>query len=52
MTARAAALLALRDTAAGLNLLQRLREALPSLDAIEAFYDEGLGLVCDQRDFS
>jgi len=46
MPARTAALLALRDTAAGLSLLQRLREALPSLEAIEAFYEEGLRLVC------
>jgi FAD/FMN-containing dehydrogenase len=46
MPARAAALLAIRDTAAGLGLLRRLREALPSLDAIEAFYEEGLALVC------
>ena len=44
---RAVALLGVPDTAAALALLPELRR-LPSLDAVEVFYADGLNLVCSQ----
>ena len=42
---RAVALVALDDTAAAVSLVQTLRTALPSLEAAELFYADGLDLV-------
>ena len=44
-TGRAVALIALDDTAAAVSLVQRLRTALPSLEAAELFFADGLELV-------
>jgi FAD/FMN-containing dehydrogenase len=44
-TARAVALVALDDTAAAVSLVRSLRTALPSLEAAELFYADGLDLV-------
>lgn len=45
LTARATALLAVEDVSAALAVLGRVR-ALPSLEAVEIFFREGLELVC------
>ena len=42
---RAVALVAVDDTAAAVSLVTRLRAALPSLEAAELFYADGLALV-------
>jgi FAD/FMN-containing dehydrogenase len=42
---RAVALVAVDDTAAAVALVRRLREALPSLEAAELFFADGLELV-------
>jgi len=44
--ARGTALLALRNTEDALLVLERLRAGTTSLDAVEAFYEEGMALVC------
>lgn len=44
---RVTALLAMEDTAAALELFGRLRRSVRTLDAIEAFYEEGMQLVCE-----
>jgi FAD/FMN-containing dehydrogenase len=49
---RATALFAVDGTAAALGLLAKLRERLPSLEAAEVFYADGLELVCDYRGLS
>ena len=41
------ALLALESTAAALVVLAQLRPALPSLEAAEVFYGDGVALVCE-----
>lgn len=43
--ARVVAVLGLDDTAGALAVFGRLRAALPSLEAVELFYDDGLELV-------
>lgn len=45
VTGRAVALVAVDDTAAAVTLVQTLRDALPSLEAAELFYADGLALV-------
>ena len=42
---RAVALVAVDDTAAAVSLVRTLRDALPSLEAAELFFADGLGLV-------
>jgi FAD/FMN-containing dehydrogenase len=42
---RCVALIALADTAAAVNVVRRLRERLPSLEAAELFFADGLALV-------
>lgn len=49
---RATALFAVDDTAVALALLIKLRERLPSLEAAEVFYADGLELVCAHRRLS
>ncbi|GAB4336219.1 MAG: FAD-binding oxidoreductase [Dehalococcoidia bacterium] len=44
---RVTALLAMDNTAAALALLGRLRQSVRTLDAIEAFFEEGVELVCE-----
>ena len=44
--ARVTALLALRSTEDALLVLDRLRAGTTSLDAVEAFFEEGMALVC------
>jgi FAD/FMN-containing dehydrogenase len=44
-SSRAVALLGLPDTSAAVEVLSGLRRRLPSLDAAEVFYDDGLTLV-------
>lgn len=44
--ARATALVGVDDTASALEVLERIRHTLPDLDAAEAFYDDGVELVC------
>ena len=44
---RVAALLALESTAAALIVLAQLRPALPSLEAAEVVYGDGVALVCE-----
>jgi FAD/FMN-containing dehydrogenase len=46
--ARAVALVALDDTAAAVSLVRALRTALPSLEAAELFFADGLDLVCEK----
>jgi FAD/FMN-containing dehydrogenase len=48
----ATALFAVDDTAAALRLFARLRSRLPSLEAAEIFYADGLELVCGHRGIS
>jgi FAD/FMN-containing dehydrogenase len=43
---RATALLAVRDTDAALRIVARVRARLPSLEAAEVFFAEGVDLVC------
>jgi FAD/FMN-containing dehydrogenase len=45
---RAVALVAVQDTAAAVDLVTTLRGALPSLEAAELFYADGLALVREQ----
>src|SRR3954468_11090077 len=45
---RAVALLAVDDTAAAVDAVRRLRDRLPSLEAAELFFADGLSLVRDQ----
>jgi len=45
---RAVALVAVDDTASAVSLVQRLRAALPSLEAAELFFADGLQLVRDK----
>jgi FAD/FMN-containing dehydrogenase len=45
---RATALVAVADTDTAVRMLAELRPALPSLEAIELFYRDGLALVCDE----
>lgn len=52
LTERATALFALEGTAAALELLRRLGESVPSVEAAELFYQDGLELVCDYRNLS
>jgi FAD/FMN-containing dehydrogenase len=47
LTARAVALVGLDGIGDALTLLTRMRSRLPSLDAIEAFFDDGVQLVCE-----
>jgi len=47
-TGRAIALIAVEDTAAAVALVQSLRAALPSLEAAELFFADGLALVRDK----
>lgn len=49
--ARATALLGLGSIADAISLLERLR-TLSSLDALEAFFDDGMQLVCDHTGMS
>jgi FAD/FMN-containing dehydrogenase len=44
--ARATALLGMIGTGAAVELVATLRERMPSLDAAEAFFEEGMDLVC------
>jgi len=44
--ARATALLGMASTAAAVELAAKLRERLQSVDAMEAFFEEGMALVC------
>jgi FAD/FMN-containing dehydrogenase len=43
---RATALLGVADTEAALAILQRIRHSVTDLDAIEAFYHDGVEMVC------
>jgi FAD/FMN-containing dehydrogenase len=45
LSGRAVALVAVADTAAAVRLVRGLRDALPSLEAAELFYADGLALV-------
>jgi FAD/FMN-containing dehydrogenase len=45
---RAVALVAVEDTAAAVDVVRRLRDRLPSLEAAELFFAEGLALVREQ----
>jgi FAD/FMN-containing dehydrogenase len=47
-TARAVALVGVDDTAAAVDLVRALRERLPTLEAAELFYADGLALVREQ----
>ena len=47
LTARAAALVGLDGIGEALELLTRMRPRLPSLEAIEAFFEDGVQLVCE-----
>jgi FAD/FMN-containing dehydrogenase len=48
LTARAVALVAVADTEAAVDLVRTLRDRLPSLEAAELFYADGLALVRSQ----
>ena len=48
LTARAVALVAVDDTAAAVELVRGLRDRLPTLEAAELFYADGLALVREQ----
>ena len=48
LTDRAVALVAVDDTAAAVSLVRGLRDRLPSLEAAELFYADGLALVREQ----
>jgi len=48
LSARAVALIAVDDTAAAVDVVRVLRDRLPSLEAAELFYAEGLALVRSQ----
>ncbi len=47
LTHRAAALVGVDSLAAALDLLTAIRPRLPSLEATEAFFDDGVQLVCE-----
>ncbi len=49
---RVAALFAVEDTAAAVDLFGHLHARLPTLEAAELFYADGLALVCDERNLS
>jgi FAD/FMN-containing dehydrogenase len=48
LAGRAVALVAVDDTAAAVDVVRRLRNRLPSLEAAELFFTEGLSLVREQ----
>jgi FAD/FMN-containing dehydrogenase len=48
LTSRAVALVAVDDTAAAVALVHALRDRLPSIEAAELFYADGLALVREQ----
>jgi FAD/FMN-containing dehydrogenase len=48
LTARAVALVAVADTAASVDLVRAVRDRLPTLEAAELFYADGLALVREQ----
>lgn len=52
LTARAVALVAVDSTAAAVDLVRSLRDRLPTLEAAELFYADGLALVCAQTGMS
>ena len=49
---RAVALVAVDDTAAAVDVVRRLRDRLPSLEAAELFFADGLSLVREQTGLS